>query len=260
MNYFIAIPSYKRAKILNEKTLKLLNDLGISKDRVNVFVVEEELETYTSNLDANLYNQIVVGVKGLVPQREFAEQFYPAGTKLIFLDDDLERLDLSLTTYTCADEFFCDAFAECEKQGAFIWGIHPCEYKFFRNSNKVITSNLKYIVGCFYGIINRPADPELRLVITPQFNGDKEDVERSILYFLKDGKTIRFNRVACITKYYGEDGGGLGKIEDRYENSKNASYLIAEKHSNNATIRVREKGKKKGMFELRLKNGKKVKK
>ena len=49
--YVIAIPSYHRATICNEKTLAMLSKHHISKDRIYVYVVKEELELYQKTLD-----------------------------------------------------------------------------------------------------------------------------------------------------------------------------------------------------------------
>ena len=42
--YVIAIPSYKRAELLNRKTLKTLADYNIPRNRIFVFVANEEEE------------------------------------------------------------------------------------------------------------------------------------------------------------------------------------------------------------------------
>jgi hypothetical protein len=250
MNYCIAIPSYKRSIICNSKTLKTLNELGIDKSKINVFVVEDEYEEYKNNLDSSLYNEIVKGKKGLVEQREFIESHYSEGTHLIMMDDDLTEIDLSLTNYNSASEFFSDAFDECMKQGAFIWGIYPVYNKFFRETKEALSTDLKYIIGCLYGIIVRNI-PELKLNISRE--GNKEDVERSILYWLKDGKVLRYNRIAPNTKYYGTDGGGLGKLKDRLEPMERISKKINEKYPDITKIKIR----KNGLYEIVLKAGNK---
>lgn len=249
MNYSVAIPSYKRSAICNSKTLKTLNDLGISKEKINVFVVEEELDEYKDKLNPDFYNQIIVGVKKLVPQREFIENYYAEGTNLIMIDDDITELDLSLTEYKSADNFFCDAFSECLKQGAFIWGIYPVYNKFFREGRPSLSTGLNFIIGCFYGIIVRKI-PELKLELIR--DGNKEDVERSILYWLKDGKVLRYNKIAPKTKYYGTDGGGLGKLKDRIETMMNDAIKINEKYPDITRIKIR----KNGLYEIVFKEPK----
>jgi hypothetical protein len=243
MNYYIAIPSYKRASICNSKTLLMLHNLGISKDKINIFVIEEDYENYSNILNTNYYNKIIIGYEGLVQQREFIENYYEDGTHLIMIDDDLAEIDLSMTNYECVDDFFKYAFSECVAKNAFIWGIYPVYNKFFRNDRQILTTNLTYIVGCLYGIIVRKL-PELKLVISRE--GNKEDVERSILYWLKDGILLRFNKVAVKTKYYGSDGGGLGRMKDRLKIMEETTKKINEKYPSLTKIKIR----KNGLYEI----------
>jgi hypothetical protein len=47
MDYVIAIPSYKRHKTIQEKTLKVLQDYQIEKSIIHIFVAnQEEYELY----------------------------------------------------------------------------------------------------------------------------------------------------------------------------------------------------------------------
>ena len=204
MNYSIAIPSYKRAVQLQNKTLTCLNNNNIPKELINIFVIEEEYEEYLEKLNKNYYNKIIIGKLGLVPQKEFIQEYYPIGTRLIFLDDDVENVDLSLTEYKSLNEFFEDAFTTCEEVGIYLWSVYPVENKFFREKRPSKTIGLNFCIGAFYGIINR-RDDDLNLELT-RTSGNKEDVERSILYYLKDGKTLRYNRIGFKTKYYGVAG------------------------------------------------------
>jgi hypothetical protein len=245
-DYTICIPSYKRAVICNRKTLKTLNDIGISKDKIKVFIVEEEQEAYATELNPEWYGSLVVGVKGLVPQRQFITDYHPAGTHIISLDDDIEGLDLSLTAYQTADEFFKDAFKTCEKEKAFLWSVYPVFNEYFRKERKPVTTEISFAIGAFFGYINRPNDPELMTPLSP--NGNKEDVERSIRYYLKDGKVVRFNRVGFKTKYYGTDGGGLGTFKSRLEKMKENAIALNEAFPDITRIKVR----KNGMYEIVL--------
>ena len=56
-------------------------------------------------------------------------------------------------------------------------------------------------------------------------DGDKEDYERTIKYYLKDGGVLRFNNISCYTRCYKVAGGiqATRKIED---SNKNATILI----------------------------------
>ena len=63
--YVIAIPSYHRADICNEKTLAMLSENHIPKERIHVYVVKEEYDLYKKTLDPSLYHSLIIGKKGL---------------------------------------------------------------------------------------------------------------------------------------------------------------------------------------------------
>lgn len=247
MNYIIAIPSYKRASQLQNKTLTFLFNAGISKERINVFVIEEEYEEYLAILNKDYYNQLVIGKAGLVPQREFIQNYYPVGTHLISLDDDIEEVDLSLSSYTELNAFFEDAFKQCVEKGSYIWSVYPVYNAFFRKNRPDVTECLSFCISAFCGYINRH-DEDLKLVLTRE--GNKDDVERSILYWLKDGKTLRFNKIGFKTKYYGV--GGLGGLKERLEPMKTGAIAIHEKYPDLTRIKIR----KNGLYEIVFKKTK----
>lgn len=253
MEYSIAIPSYKRSKICNNLTLKCLNEAGIDKSKINVFVIEEEYEEYLNTLNPEWYNKLVIGKKGIIPQREFIENYYPAGDKIIQIDDDFKLIDLTMSEYKSLDEFFKDAFVECEKEGSFIWSVYPVFNPYFRENRKRTTTGLTYICGGLMGIINRPNDEDLKIQISRD-TGNKEDFERSILYWLKDKKLLRYNKISFRTKCYGTDGGGLGTLKQRLEEMKIKSILLNEKYPDITKIKIR---KKTGLYEVVLKEVKK---
>jgi hypothetical protein len=101
-------------------------------------------------------------------------------------------------------------------------------------------------VGAFYGIINRPHLDALKLTITKE-NGQKEDVERTLKYFINDGIVLRFNRVGFVTKYYGKSG-GLGTFDDRLKPMLEASQKLLAKYGDYGSIST----KTTGMTEFKL--------
>jgi hypothetical protein len=250
MNYQICIPSYKRYTILQHKTLNLLHKLNIPREIINIFVIEEEYNDYKLNCNPDMYNELIIGVKGLVEQRKFISNYYPENTHIISLDDDIESLDLSMTDYATADIFFKKAFEICILNKSFIWGVYPVLNPFFRKNQKLYTTELKFIIGAFFGFINRPNDLDLELKL--MVHGNKEDVERSILYFKKDGVVIRFNKVGFKTKYYGTDGGGLGTLNNRLESMKQGTLNINSAYSELTKIKIR----KNGLYEIVFKKQK----
>ena len=251
MSYIICIPSYKRAKLCNDKTLATLSQHGVLKGKVYIFVAnKKEYEEYKQTLDPSLYGQLIIGVKGLVQQRQFIMEQFPEGKQIIFFDDDVSSIDLSISPLfrnSTLQQFLIYAFDHCKRFGSYIWGVYPVYNPFFREPREEISSCLNYIVGAFYGVINRPKLPQLRLTVTAK-DGQKEDVERTIKYFINDGILIRFNKVGFETKYYGKQG-GLGTFEERLKPMLEASQRLKNAYPEYGNIST----KKNGMTEFRLK-------
>uniref|UniRef100_A0A6C0D2Y1 Glycosyltransferase n=1 Tax=viral metagenome TaxID=1070528 RepID=A0A6C0D2Y1_9ZZZZ len=250
-DYIVAIPSYKRAQLCNEKTLTMLKKNNIPKQKIYVYVAnQEELEEYKKVLDTSLYGKLIVGKKGLVPQRQFIIESWPAGKNIVFFDDDVASIDLKMSVLfksKTLDYFFKYAFAESKKQKSFIWGVYPVFNPFFRKGRGELSTCLNYIVGAFYGIINRPNLKSIQLTITKE-NGQKEDVERTLKYFVEDGIVLRFNKVGFVTKYYGKSG-GLGTFEARLKPMLEASQRLLKQYPEYGSIST----KTGGMTEFRLK-------
>ena len=240
MEYFIAIPSYKRAKEIQSKTLKYLKDCGINDERIVVFVAnEEEKNIYIS---AGVGNKIVVGVLGITNQRNFIMNFFPLGQYVVSMDDDIERLeraDLQQNCFipiTALDETIRENYQLMLEENRYIWGIYPVHNIFF--IKRPMHTDLKFIIGVCYGYINR------RIMLGVEFDV-KEDIHNSILHYLKDGGVLRINTIVAKTKFNAV--GGLGM--DRYEANKKAAEALHLKYPTLTRI-VQRKNK---TYEIRLK-------
>ena len=244
IDYIICIPSYKRANVCNEKTLKTLSERKIDPQLIYVYVAnKEDYKIYDETLDKTTYHKLIIGIKGLVPQRQFIMNSWPQGKHIVFLDDDIELIDLSLSPQFKShnlDYFIKHAFTESVKQSSYIWGVYAVFNPFFRGARKEMTTDLNYIVGAFYGIINRPKLKSIQLTITKE-NGQKEDVERTLKYFLNDGIVLRFNKIGFVTKYYGKEG-GLGRFEDRIKPMMVATKKLKKQYSEYGDIKIRGNG------------------
>jgi len=243
-DYIVCIPSYKRAQVCKERTLNALHKYHIDPKKIYVYVAnKEDYDLYKTTLDPATYNKLIIGKKGLVPQRQFITNQWGANKHIVFLDDDVESIDLSLSPQFKShnlDYFIKNAFNECIKMKSYIWGVYAVFNPFFRKARKELTTELNYIVGAFYGIINRPTLKAIQLTITKE-NGQKEDVERTLKYFLHDGIVLRFNKIGFETKYYGKEG-GLGRFEDRIKPMLEASKKLKQKYSDYGDIKVRGNG------------------
>ena len=226
----LCIPSYQRAKTCRDKTISILERNGLKQ--ATVFVVKEEYEEYRALMPE--WVVVSIGVKGIVGQRQFIMEQYPPNTNIVFMDDDLEEIDLSMTPYTLK-EFIETAFTMCRQSGSFIWGVYPVWNAFFRKSKPDVTTCLNFCIGCFYGIINRNK-PELDIVLTK----NKDDVERSLRYFIHDGIVLRFNKVGVKTKFY--SAGGLGTKKERFDAIKHEALALEKEFGKYGLVKVRKNG------------------
>jgi len=201
--------------------------------QATVFVVADEYAEYRKAMPEWVI--VSVGVKGIVAQRQFIMEQYPPNTNIVFMDDDIEEIDLSFTSYTLKS-FIEDAFKNCREKGAYLWGVYPVWNPFFRKL-KENTSCLNFCIGCFYGVINRH-DTDLNITISKQ--GNKEDVERSIRFFKKDGIILRYNKIGIKTKFYSP--GGIGLKTERMDEIKRETKDLAETFPEYGTVKIRKNG------------------
>lgn len=244
--YKICVPTFNRAEKLKKETLNTLIRFGVDREKINIFVVPEEEEIYKSiNPDYN----IIVGVKGLILQKEFIENYFDKGDLLLFLDDDITDFDLLGKSF---DDFVMEGFKECFKQGSYIFSVYPCWNKYYREKREYCSTCLNFCIGGFYGIINRPNNENIKINCC-----HREDIERSIKYFIEDGIVLRFNQIGYKTKFY--TNGGLGLLENRLSDIEKDCKLFLEKYPSYGKIKERRssateaKGFKNGIYEFVLK-------
>lgn len=237
MSYVVCIPTYKRAQLCNDKTLSTLHKMSIPKEKIYVYVAnKDEYLIYNNTLNKSLYNKLIIGKIGLVHQRQFISEQWLEGENIVFFDDDIYDIDLSISKFKnkSLNDFFIEAFTECKKLKSFIWGVYPTFNPYFRENRKEVTTCLNYIVGAFYGIINRPKLKSIQLTLTKK-NGQLEDFERTIKYFIEDGIVLRFNKIGFVTKYYWKEG-GLGTLKERFEPMSEACILLKKEYPDYGNI------------------------
>ena len=249
MKYVVAIPSYKREDVLPLKTLKTWIDGKVDPKCIHIFVANEAEKKKYETIPRQKYGAIIVGKLGISNQRRFIIDYFPEKTHIVSIDDDVEGLfELSgekLSRVINVDKFYQNAFSQLEKEKLFIWGIYPVHNPFFMK-NKV-TTDLRFILGTMYGFINRHCmKPSLECK-------EKEDVELSIKYYLKDGGVLRFNQMTVKTKFHSK--GGLGEKSDRFKDNQYSAEYLKKKYPDLVTIFHR----KNGMAEIRMARTKKNK-
>ena len=113
-----------------------------------------------------------------------------------------------------------------------------------------VTTCLKHVRGVLYGVINRPRNRtlDLGLLGDASIGSNKEDVLRSILWFIEDGLVVRFSRVAYAAQYY-HTHGGLGTLRARLGPTRKASETLLRTYPQYGCI----KGRPSGMTDFQLK-------
>ena len=219
----IAIPSYKRSEILIAKTIPLLKRYGIRDEEIDVFVAnDDEYNIYETLLSKDI--NIVVGEVGMKNIRLFMCQYYNEGEEIVYMDDDIDKIERMiivndkkiLEEIDDLRKLIDDGFTLCKKHQYKNWGVYPVHNAYFMNNK--ITTDLKYIIGCFYGVIN-DRECEERIV------SHGEDYERTIRYYLKYNGVIRLNDITIKTKYFAK--GGM----DAEYNGEREKHISSELHN-----------------------------
>jgi hypothetical protein len=237
-DYVIAIPSYKRHLTIKKKTLTLLKKHNIDKSKITIFVAnQEEYDLYNKELECQY--KLVIGQLGMKNIRNFISDYYDFGINILNIDDDMEQI-ISLHDYFNLDEFIKNSFELLELHDANLFGIYPVNNKFFMSPT--LRTDLRFIMGGFFGCRN------MRVKISID---NKEDVERSILYYLRDGIILRFEDIAIKNKIFSEKGGMQfdGK-RTKKKIEASAKYLV-DKYPNLCSLKI---SKKRGTHEIKLKD------
>ena len=255
MEYVIAIPSYKRHKTIQEKTLKVLEDYQIDKSIIHIFVAnQEEYELYKP-----LGYKTIIAAPGLLNARNFILNYFPKNQRIVQMDDDIkEFIELDHTQKRSErklkdlKDIIQQGFNMCMVTRSRLWGIYPSPNGYFMNGS--VTHSLKFIVGCFFGIIN----PKEELILDPGLNNvmdGKEDYYRTLKMYELDGSVVRLNFVAPKTAYYTEPG-GLQTDLDRKKKHTEAVGLLIQLYPEWAFLNPKRKS---GFTEMRLRSKDKLK-
>jgi len=190
MSFQIAIPSYQRARVLKDKTLRFLT--GVPQDMITIFVATPEEEAiYRATTEL----KIVVGVPGIGGQRTFMEMYYPPGTRVLFIDDDLISLKSPYASMPFV-QLVERCFSVADAKSCSLWGFHPNDDGRCLKDEAVV--GLRYIIGVCYGLtIGTPIEYP---------RPTNEDWTRSMELFKRDGKVLRFNGIGICSKPYAEGG------------------------------------------------------
>lgn len=202
--YSVAIPSYRRADTLVEKTLPMLVEGGVDPGRITVFVCDDERDLYKEKL-SRFGVHLASAKPTLRAARNIIARYYPVDHPVVEVDDDLKGLirrvdDKTVEPVKDLHALFLRGFDESDREGARLWGLYPVKNPYFMKDQ--VTTELKYIGGGLFGLrFTGKDDPDFVVL------DDKEDFERSCRFYLHDGKVVRFGNISWLTTGYGGAGG-----------------------------------------------------
>lgn len=249
-DWIVAVPTYRRAALLPQRTLAVLAAAGVPPNRIHVYLSDPaERNAYAAALPPDYRPQLHDGAPGLAGNRNLVMAAWPAGQRIIFCDDDLQGLSQRvsakhLSPVTDLPGLADEAFTWAEKAGAWLWGVYPVHNPYFMKPR--LRTDLRFIYGCFYGVTVRH-DP------CEQASGDdKDDYERTLQFYARDGALLRLEWVAPKQRFMVEPGGmqQLG----RAQRDEDAARALAARFPGLATFYRHRSGR----AELRLRDQRKA--
>ena len=245
VDYKIAIPSYNRIQQVEHRTLNFLFRHNIDHSKIYIFVHPFSYDEYVEVLKPKYPTINIIESKcGIKNSRNYINQYFNEGDKIVEIDDDVEDLitlreDKPLENL---NEFIEESFSMC---GNGIWGVSALTNKFFATLNDKF--GLRSIVATFCGYV---LDKSIKLTLDLM-----EDHQRTILYYLKEKSILKRGWVGIKTKFWTLEG-GLQIDLDRDKRLQLQNYCsdeLATSYPNLVFQRTRKNGLKDIRFRRNLK-------
>ena len=247
-DYRVVIPSYGRADTIRHKTLAMLERGGVPKDRIDIWIVKEQLADYLQ-YEIEGYRTLQ-GVKGINKQRQAISEFYDENTPLVWFDDDCDGLfkktpcknigkdiDVEIKDY---ELYFLNGFDKLWDSGYNLHGIYPIRNIDWRKLR--INDNLTFCCGAFRMTFNKKAYEITDYNLL-------EDFARTLNYFRGDGGLLRDEAVYVKANYITAKG-GIDKETERTDKAKRdevvkfktefTSYCKVVEKKNTCDIRLKK--------------------
>lgn len=209
--YRVVIPSYQRPEQLVAKTLTTLHSKGVPLSLVDVFLHDNDprVDDYLNLLIYTDVTPVITPARGIGEQRQAIVSHYPAGAKLVGMDDDIEEV-IATTGPRWAHVFnvpnlhtkFQLMFEWLELEDLHVWGTAPVNNPFFMKPwGSVPSVGLKLCMFTMFGWVNRPGHP-----VHTQTVRYKDEQEFSLRAWWYDGAVLRADDMAVKTVFYAEGG------------------------------------------------------
>jgi hypothetical protein len=236
----LAIPSTGRADRIEGMTLTALQEAGCPLDNVEVWVKPNEEGAYR-HLPVRVRPDAPPG--GLREARNAIATAYPTGTRLLQMDDDIQRFvahdDAGPPDLAGALTY---AWITAKRHRIGLFGIYPVPNPYFMKRRTRV--GLNYIEGAVFGftVTGHPAE-QVTL-------DDKEDFERSLRFYLRDRATLRMEWLSFRSNFYTEPGGMQDYRTD--DTIREGAEALRARYPD--LTRPITRSKSRGQWEVKLRN------
>ena len=223
MSFVVAIPSYQRPKVIQEKTLPLLLNAKVKPSDIYIFVADAEEKKLYEEIPKEMFGHLVVGKKGISYQRNFIIDYFPEGKHIVFIDDDISQVvrkrGASIKPIDDLSAFFKESFTKLAKIKKYLWATKNQYNPFYKKQMKEEGEvGLVTFSGDLMGIINRKS---MKIKIALE-RGEAEQWELLFQYMKQDGGVLRFNNVVVISTKLTPGG----KVSERGSVAKRKSDIL----------------------------------
>ena len=223
MDYTIAIPTYKRLNVFRRKTYRLLKRYNLCERCVLFLQCPEDVVAYTEAFPELKY---VVAPSGFLNCINFIAQHFPVGHPVVQMHDDVSQI-YDLVSGKCvqtedAHAVFVRVFQLMQKSGCNLGGLYPMRNAMYMSQQKEYTTDLRFVHDPITLLLNQQIPLEL---------SRKNDYERCIRYYKRDGGVLRYNHSAFTTVYNpSNDVGGIGhrSAEDEMRDAEVVKKMFPE--------------------------------
>lgn len=245
-SYRVCVPSRSRPAIFAERTLRMLLDGGVPAHSIDVWTRVEEKADYEAVVPEGVHVRAEIVGDGLHITRNVIARSYAIGTRIVEFDDDVKKLVRRVDSKTLervkdVHGLIEDTFTEADKVGAGLWGLYPVKNPFFMRAG--YRTGLAFLDGTAFGYTITWDDAEL---VSAEA---KEDTERTLRFYLRDGLVLRVEEVSFDADYLHLPGGcqDTRTIEAQWEH---AQQLVAS-YPDFCSLRI---SKSRGTPEVKLRN------
>lgn len=224
----VAVMSHKRPQLFSDNTLKYLTDVQ-TNFKIHVFCSRAHDQAKYKKFFIN--HPLFAQLKFINAPDDYLEKcnmiyrYFKTDTNVFFMEDDVIELSFSrigdnkLNKLINFDEFVHNSFSQCINQNCKIFGIYPVHnYYFMKNT---VTTEFKFLIANAFGFISTKNNKKLIL-----HSESKTDYERSVLYYLNYGGTMRFNYISAKTNNLKNKGGLNDDLVNRLESEALGVYYL----------------------------------